>query len=346
MQPRDVVVGAGIAGASVARALAVRGRPVVVLDPGGPAAGASGVPRAVVQPITGMRAPWRPLYADARDRAERWLTDHVSPDLWHRRGILRVALDERHAALWERQMANAPDHVARWLAPREARQRATGISAGTTGGIWIPGGIDLDGAAVVRSLLDAPGITVRRTHVTSIEADRTSWSVHTTDGETCARSVTVAAGMGAADLLPGLKVPMQPIRGVCGWREASIASRVVVGHRGQIIPMGVRTFVGSTFSPGEAAPRIEPSDVNTLAERLGQAIPDAFGPIINPWVGVRVAARDRAPIVAADPARPGVFAVAGLGSKGFLLAPWIAERVADAIVDGTDPDVPAEWRWR
>lgn len=347
MQTRDILIGAGIAGACVARALVARGRGVVVVDGDGVAGGASGVPRAVVQPVTGMRASWRPRYAEARDRAEALLRDHVSRDLHVRRGVLRIALDERHATLWSRQMDAAPDDVARWVDGHEARAIADGISAGTTGGIHLPGGLDLDGPGVVRSLLDAPGITVRRARVRAVETVDGAPGVWLDDGTWMAgRSVVVAAGVGAAALLPGLGVTLTPVRGVCGWRETAIASRVVVGHRGQIVPMGDRTFVGSTFSPGDDARRIDLADLDLLAERLGQAIPGAYGPVVDGWAGVRVAARDRNPVVAQVPDQPGVFAVAALGSKGFLLAPWIADRVAAAIADGSPIEVPDAWGWR
>lgn len=126
------VVGAGIVGASVARAVARTGATVVVLDAGpAVAARASDVPVALVNPWRGRKGDAHPDDLRATDVMHRWARElqsemhgerppeqtvdadglHVTG--FHPTGVVRVAGDARQAAAWQAR-CDAHEDLAWW----------------------------------------------------------------------------------------------------------------------------------------------------------------------------------------------------------------------------------------
>ena len=189
-----VVVGAGLAGASVAYSLAQRGWRVTVLDQADePATGASGLPAGVVAPHVSPddRPVSRLTRAGARAtlaRAAALLQDGVD---FAATGVLeRHAPGERRLPVeWLAALANAaPTPPAQATAPESwpdtdprTQQRAQAASVPLDEhhrALWHAHAGWLRPAALVRAMLGAPGITwVGRAKVTGLRAVAPRWQV-------------------------------------------------------------------------------------------------------------------------------------------------------------------------
>lgn len=155
---RALVLGAGLAGAACAQALALRGWQVEVLDARGIAGGASALPAGL--------AHLRPSHAD--DRLARltraalgWLRaalpGPLASELFEDRGVLMSGESPRRAAL----AAQAPDWPPDWLRELDAGQAAD--LAGTLAGphAWWTAGGAVAAGALCRAWLSHPAIRVR-----------------------------------------------------------------------------------------------------------------------------------------------------------------------------------------
>src|SRR5690606_9126064 len=143
-----IVVGAGLAGACAALYLSGRER-VLVLDAGGPAAGASGAAAGLVNPLAGLRA--RPVWRmdEALDAFHDALARAGVADLFRGPGVLRPAADAAQAGWFREAAARHPGH-ARWLSPAEAAARYAAAPA-PFGALFLP----TAGAVVVPDLVGA-----------------------------------------------------------------------------------------------------------------------------------------------------------------------------------------------
>ncbi len=87
--------------------------------------------------------------------------------------------------------------------------------------------------------------------------------------------------------------------------------------------------------PCDAAP--EEIDVAIAIDRLEQAVDWQVTQVERRWAGLRTFAPDRLPVYGFDPSEPGFFWCAGQGGFGIQTAP-AAARLAAALLLGTSPD--------
>src|SRR5690606_3553676 len=144
--PSDVtVVGAGLAGTSVAARLASRGVPVRLLDPRGVGQGTSRLPAAIVRPRTWIGdSRSAEVVATAFAWTRRFLGDLRSAGFtgFDPCGVLDAAIGEAHGDALRRHARNPRLlGTAQWLGAEDAIERA---------GVRLPhGGLWLEGAGVL-----------------------------------------------------------------------------------------------------------------------------------------------------------------------------------------------------
>ncbi|MFF5288605.1 NAD(P)/FAD-dependent oxidoreductase [Paractinoplanes globisporus] len=174
------------------------------------------------------------------------------------------------------------------------------------------------------------------------------WRLETTAGPVTAAAVVNAAGAWADRVAASLGVPpigLRPMR-----RTAAVARATGVDRNWPIVADVGETFyfrpegVGVLVSPADETPS-EPCDARPLdedvalaIERVNEATVLGLRSVQTAWAGLRTFASDREPVAGADPAAPGLFWLAGQGGYGIQIAPALA-RVAAAAVTGTE--VPA-----
>jgi tRNA 5-methylaminomethyl-2-thiouridine biosynthesis bifunctional protein len=314
---RVAILGAGIAGASLARAFRAMGVEARVFDPAGPGAGASGNAAALVTPRldAGFGAAAR-LHAEAFDRAVH-LYAAETPGAVIATGALQLETTSRDAARFAK--------IADWEGFRAGslgRLGADGISAALCEAD-APAGLALMDALVVepRVILDAWLGPVERRRPEPHEAD----------------VVVVALGPASAGRIAGL--PLQPVRG-----QVSVAEGPFVGWPaawgGYAIPTrGWGVLFGATHDRGDNNDDIRATDVTTNAAYLAEGRPALAERLTDAPVtsraAVRAATRDHMPV--AGKVSDGLHVLTGLGGRGFTLAPILAEAVAAMVVGAPGP---------
>ena len=330
---RCAVIGAGLAGASVAAALARRGWQVRVLDQADvPAAGASGLPVGLVVPHVS--------------------TDDCALSRLSRTGV-RLMLYQARRLLRQGQDWDATGTL----------ERRVDESAGQPS-IWHSQAAWLKPAQLVRAWLAQPGITFQgNAGVASICQRDDEWELLDAQGHVlaCASQVVFANASSALPLLETLQTTlpalgigvnqlpvMHGVRGQLSWAihpgtpNAAFPPFPVNGA-GSVVPMvpvdgGVAWFVGSSYQPDSMPPSPDQKNhaanlgrLHKLLPILGQTIAKQFetGPI-NAWKNTRCVTADRLPVVGplyrAD--QPSLWICAGMGSRGLSFSVLCAELLA------------------
>lgn len=331
------VIGAGLAGASIAAALARRGWQVRVLDQGdAPAAGASGLPVGLVVP-----------HVSADDCAlSRLSRAGVRLMLQQARSLLRQGQDWDATGTLERRLDSSPGLPPNWPAPGQDWSQVSTPEAATQKmaetawkhgittaepAIWHTQAGWLKPAQLVQAWLAQPGVTFQGgAKVTAIRQSGDEWELLDVRGHVLARAsrVVFANASGALPLIDTLKTTlpslgiqikqlpaMHGLRGQLSWAMHQSAPDVAfppfpVNGSGSVVPVvpvagGSAWFIGSSYQPdSKPAP---PDEINRAANlgrlhklipNLGQALAKQFDAgPINAWKNTRCVTADRLPVV-------------------------------------------------
>ncbi|MGN8197412.1 bifunctional tRNA (5-methylaminomethyl-2-thiouridine)(34)-methyltransferase MnmD/FAD-dependent 5-carboxymethylaminomethyl-2-thiouridine(34) oxidoreductase MnmC [Salinisphaera sp. RV14] len=373
------VIGAGIAGTTVADALARRGLHCDLYDPAGVAGGASGHARAAlhVRPAANGDARTRFQLA-ALDYLGRWLADlDGARTLWSDVGLLQLARDPEARARQQRCLdrLDLPGSLVRWVG-RETAQRLAGtaLAAGVHGGLYYPNAGWVRPDRLCRRLVECSGAALHRVAVTGLEPVPAGWRLTSADGKRAQYAQVVLACAGAASALCRDLPPLPSVRGqvsVFGLPPESASPNCVLCGRGYALPpVDGRLHVGASFRRDavDAAPRAAEDDANRAM--LAEIAPDLaarLGPPLAARVAFRCTGHDRLPYVgpvpdaaawrrdyaelaldarriAAVPGahRRGLWASLAHGAHGMVSAPLSAEVLASRLCDEPMPRAATE----
>lgn len=353
------VVGAGLAGASIAASLARRGWKVSVLDTAQhPATGASGVPAAICAPHT---SPDDSLISRVSRAGLRLLQQTLHTTLgqeqgstWALTGVLEHTVNQT-----PRLAGDSPEWQA-WSTLASAQQRQAAHLCAEAPALWHAGGGWLQPVRLVEQLLAQPGITYHGgAPVAQLQHDAQRalpWTLLGPDQKTLAQAdlVVLCAGHQTSRLLPDV-LPLQPVRGMTSWGRRSQAPSdtpwptVPVNGHGMFIPqVSLQTedawVCGSTFERDKEQLPLTPLEVSdahaanrdklrALLPALAQELSPLFGQpgTLQAWSGVRCTTPDHLPFIgplnnSGFPA--GLWACTGLGARGATLAILCGELLA------------------
>lgn len=322
---RVAVIGAGIAGSSVAESLARRGSRVTLIDREGVASAASGNPQAALYVKLAAEPNRQSLfYLAALLHARRWLAS-IDParELWSDCGLLALAPSERERQRQARFLEHyaLPAEVVRTCHAPDVRDREQALNDAealhgngerhANDALYYPGAGWVDPVALCQRLAARPGIETRRTALESLSPLADGWQLTLGDGTLTVDQVVFATGSASAPWLDGL--PLQPIRGQISTldletlstpeREAAMRLARVLCAEGYVLPPrnGALVF-GATFSPNDTGLEIRAEDHRrNLAElaRTAPALADALGPIdvsqLTGRTAIRAASPDKTP---------------------------------------------------
>lgn len=330
-----VVAGAGLAGATTARALAERGWQVQVMDPAGIATGASGNRAGVVYTTpSGVATPQNRFYQASYLHATRWFRRFraAQTGIGEFDGVVQHITDER-----QRARLAAASSSGHW--PEAQLRRLDDDSV-----LLVDGGF-LQPTEWCRLLLDHPSIAVETTSVAGIDAHGRPIAV---SGERIPADAVVLCIAGAAlgmDNLPAL--PLRLIRGQVSECRATTASRRwrrAHCHDGYLTPAidGLHC-VGATFNLRDPEPLARDSDDRANLDQLQRNLPGRWTElggtdidVVDRRVAFRCQANDYLPVAGPSPGTYNTSDVPLLlniahGSRGIGGTPLIADRLADLV---------------
>ncbi|MBI5480612.1 MAG: FAD-binding oxidoreductase [Deltaproteobacteria bacterium] len=351
-----IVVGAGIAGASVAAFLAERGEGNVLLveREAQPAYHATGRSAAMLVELN--RHPlWRRLISlggRVLRRPPAWLADQPLVD---RVGVVVPAAGAAWAELQHFEPRLRAEGIATRLIDADAARALVPVldPGAVDGALLLPENGHLDVHALLqgylRRLTRAGGEVRCGTEVCEVLRERGRCAgVGTPGGPLRARWVVNAAGAWAGvlgQLAGAVPIAFQARRRTIVTFAAPAASEVgrwpMVDsevHQAYFKPEsgGLLTSpMDETPSPPcDAHPADE--DVARAMEKLGRLaralVPQALR---RKWAGLRTFAPDEVPVIGEDPLVPGFFWLAGQGGSGIETSPVLGQLAADLLLDGT-----------
>lgn len=332
-----LIVGAGLAGTTLAWELRWRGVSVHVIDRDEPVT-ASKVAAGLLTPITGKRlAPaWR--YAEFLRTAEafyRRVEVETGGHFFARRPIVRLFQTEDERDRYEKKHPGFGD------AAREPTPPLSDEFSRPLGGFEMPTAAHLrvaDYLAASRERFDdsfrvgsvEPGeLTI---HPDEIAVPK--WDLR-------AKVVVFCQGLWLRDNPLFRGVPFTPAKGeILTLRVPGLAEARVVNRGVWLLPVGGDTFLcGSTYDRDRLDHEPTPAGRDEICSRLSAFLRRPFE-VIDHRAAVRPIVDERKPVLGFLPDAPRVGVFNGLGSKGSLVAPFFARQLADAI-QGMGPIEPA-----
>ncbi len=357
------IIGGGVIGLSVARALSGHQLRVAVIDAGHdtpPATDAAAGMLAASFETAGDAGMANALYALGAQSLAAWpdfaatLEDETGLSLDYRDdGILAVAFDERQATA----LKQSGDQLRRrggdasFLDGDAARQLEPALSDRVIAALYAPGDAQVD----PRKLLIALRAAFRKTagaffgaRVEQVEGGRSGHRLTLSNGVRLeAKSVVLASGAAATQLVAGLPpAPITPVKG-----EALAVDRGDHNFRHVIrcparpalpylCPKAEgRVIIGATEIPGRRDASVDDASIRKLRAGAADVVPALrHWPEIERWSGLRPATPDGAPILGRDRRGPDdVFLALGHYRNGILLAPACAAALSRDILEGERP---------
>ena len=323
--PRIAIVGAGVAGAALARAFRALGADPLVIEAAAPGDGASGNPAALVMPrLDAGGGPVAQLFAQAFARAA---------DLY-------AALPDATIATGAVQRQTGPKDPSRFDRIAASDLFASGMVERLPDGLRFHEALVVDPAVVLAAWL--AGGEMRLGCVRRIERHDHGWRLADDHDALIAEVdiVCLANGVDAAVLAPGL--PLSPVRGQVSFCPADQRLDAAIGG-GYVVATREGFLFGATHDRGSNSREVSAADHLRNLELLRPVNP-ALAAQIDPTslsgrAGVRAVTADFLPLAGAVGAGPGLFVLSGLGSRGFCAAPLLAEHVA-ALALGTPSPLP------
>lgn len=367
-----IVIGAGVAGAATARALARQGVPCTVLDAQPqPATQASGNPAGLFHGTVGaddtVHTRW---HRTASFAAADWVR---ASQAGASDGLLRLNSPHDLTAMQTLiATQRLPPSYVQALDAAQASQHA-GLPLAQAAWLFTQGGW-ADPRALVQDALATPGVTWQGNALAhAIEQGADGWRVRGGDARVIAQApVLVLAN--ADDALRLAALPRDWIERVRGQvtlldvRDAAVMPRMPIASGGYVLPHGGGLMIGATSQRGDDDGQVRETDHAHNIERarhlLGRSVA-RDGAVLQGRVGWRVVTRDRLPLIGLVPdldaplpmrrdaprllaRRAGLVLHTALGSRGITTAalggeliaaqlcgaPWPLE--AD-LVDAIDP---------
>jgi tRNA 5-methylaminomethyl-2-thiouridine biosynthesis bifunctional protein len=330
--PTVAIIGAGIAGASLARAFRGLGVDPRVFEAQRPGAGASGGPVALAAPrLDAGLGPMAALFAQGARRAL---------DLY--RGVPGAVLQE--GAL---QLATGPKDAQRFAAIAGADLFAPGRmtsldpeAAGARVGEAAPVALAIQDAAVVdpAAILAAWLGAVEPRAVARLEPEDGRWRLIDAEGAEMAVAdrVCIAAGPASAGLIPGL--PLTAVRGQADFARG-VQAPGALSFGGYCLPGPGGTLFGATHDRGDEALEARATDTDRNLAGVATVLPGLAAQLraaeTFAWAAIRATTADYLPLAGAWD--EGCFVLTGLGSRGFGLAPLLGEHLAASVLGGPSP---------
>jgi glycine oxidase len=356
--PDVLIIGGGVIGLAIARALARRGvQNLTVIEKSVFGREASWAAGGILAPqveadkdddFFRIACASRDLY---RDFAER-LQDESGIDVQlDPTGTLYVAFAEDEVAElrarfgWQQNQGLAVE----WLDRHAVRTLEPHLSEKVRCALRFPKDFQVENRRLVEALLTANerlGVRLRRDcQATALKIDNNRVvGVETSQGVISAQSIVLAAGAWSSALKCAVTLPqleVEPVRGqmLCFNPSEQLARHVIYSSRGYLVPRrDGRLLAGSTTESAGFEKRVTNDGVDaikSMAVEIAPALDSLM--VVDSWAGFRPRAKDGRPVLGPTRHFAGLFYATGHYRNGILLAPITGELIAEAILSGATP---------
>ncbi len=358
MRHEIVVIGGGVIGVAVARALRMRGRNVCLVErdrPGSESSGAAaGILGAVSETdsdavaVLGLRSVqfYRTLVDELRRDTGREI------DYW-KEGTLRLAHGEQETARLQVRVERAGrvGAGADWIDADRLARMEPGLGADEERrAVLFPDEGRVEGAALCEALaadfVGRGGTLLSGTEIRRVAIEGgVATGVEVESGAIACDAVVDAAGAWSGQFHGGPDIPVEPLRGqmVClraqrpFFRHTVYTESVYAAAR-----RDGRLLLGSTRESVGYRKEVTCGGAGAILRRAFAIAPGARGLAVSGWwSGLRPLSVDGLPLVGFWPGLPNYMVATGHGRNGLLLAPVTAEIVADLFDGRTSPEAEA-----
>ncbi len=349
------VIGAGIAGASVAANLADAGQRVVLLEmesqPGYHTTGRSAAAYSPIygpQPIRALTRASLAFYQNPpKGFAERPLLSPIDAAF-----IAREDQLEQLAAM-EQELADA-ETVCR-IDRDEIRKRLPLLREGyAAAALWDTGTSEIDVASLhqgyLRQFKEAQGSLMTNAAVTGLKRDTDGWRIQSTQAELTANIVVNASGAWADQLgqLAGAEhIGLVPKRRTAlivaspeGYETDSLPLIVDADEQFYLKPEAGKLLISPANEDPESPCDVQPDelDIAICVDRIEKVFDIRVARIESPWAGLRSFVADKSPVAGFSNSVDGFYWLAGQGGYGIQSAPALAQYACAEILGQSVPE--------
>ncbi|MGX9349735.1 NAD(P)/FAD-dependent oxidoreductase [Shimia sp. W99] len=347
------VIGAGIAGASVAAELAASRRVVLIEQESQPGYHTTGRSAAVYSPIYGpqpIRALTRASLAFFEQPPEGF-ADHplLSPI-----DAVFVARADQASALDEMLVELVDASTVRRIEAAELYARLPLLRDGYAfGAMWDSGTSEIDVAALhqgyLRCFKAAGGTVLTRAPVAALTRTTTDWQIDTRQGAVTAKIVVNAAGAWADDVgqMAGAeRIGLVPKRRTAlmidppqGCDPSALPLVVDVEEQFYLKPDAGKLLISPANEDPEPPCDVQPDemDIAICVDRIETAFNVSVRRIENPWAGLRSFVADKCPVAGFSDQAENFYWLAGQGGYGIQSAPGLAKFAAAEVMGQAIP---------
>ncbi len=343
------ILGAGLAGLSLADALGDRHFSTIVIDKNSAGSGASGTPGGLVNPATGRRAKksWKAeqCYEAILDNLQK-VQEETKESFYQNNGLLRPALLEKMARKMKKQYDKTrwPDGWCQWKNEEEIKEIHPGINC-VDGGLWLPIGLTVDVGKYVKAytrylqnkgthfFLNSPVQNVYREN---------KWHIELESHTVRAKHLVYAIGQNTTDSQYWRWLPINLIKGQVAkfvTQNGPISFEHSISSLGYMARTGeADSFVqGSTYEHDFKDIEPDGEGEDYLRKRMRRTLPqlEQRVSVEEQWAGVRTSTPNYKPILGNHPVQDNLHIFTGLGSKGLLYSKFLANHYGDYLVNSS-----------
>lgn len=349
-RPTDIiVVGGGVIGLTVARALSLRGARITLIERSQPGVEASYAAAGMLAPqaeadsadaLFTLGCQSRDLYPGFATSLRR--ETGIDIELDHT-GTLYLALNEQDENEVERRFhwqkeAGLPVES---LSASSAKNLEPEINENVRAALRFPLDIQVENRRLLTALVASNkflgvqlllGQAVDSVRVTSGVVE----GVESSRGFLPCQTVVIAGGAWSSTIrgLPSLEI--EPVRGqmVCLKLDKRRYRHIIYSPRGYVVPRSDgRLLAGSTSELAGFKRQVTAAGLHNILANAFEISPQIRDlAVTDTWAGLRPKAPDNLPVLGPDPEVAGLFYATGHYRNGILLAPVTGELIAEAIL--------------
>ncbi len=336
-----IIIGQGLAGTTLAWHLLQRKQNILVIDQQ-EAVTCSGIAAGLVTPITGMRLviSWRfPELQRIAEQFYRKIERKTASVLYHQRGMFRLFSDEAEQQRFTKKLKT---QAFRDLVQQPISKFDQTVFSSPLGGFEMPAACQL----YVSRYLDISRNLFQNRQNYQHAAINTNEDIILTEYEVKIPKCRASASRlifcrGAEDRnnswFPQLK--FKPAQGeILTLEIPDLHEERLINHKSWLAPMPENKFAaGSTYEWDQLDSRPTEKGKQQIISQLKQFLHCPFE-VIAHRAAIRPALQDQKPIIGMHPQFKQLGIMNGLGSKGSLQAPWLAENFANHLCGGEPID--------